>query len=64
MKLSTFIQAICHKFEKRLADFYKITQMQSVSIIVHLCPSMLLFSIVVFLLRCLTVSSGYYNASF
>ena len=36
---TTFLQPICHKLEKRRPDFYKITEMQSVSILSH--PSIL-----------------------
>ena len=38
--------------------------MQSVSTLVHLCPSMLLFPFAVFLLCSSTVLSGYCNVSF
>ena len=47
-----------HKLEKRWAAFFQDYQNQSVSICVHLCASMLLF-----VLCCSTVLSGYCNVS-
>ena len=60
----TFIQAICHKLEKRRADFFQDYPNGIRFDLVHLCPYMLLFPFAVFLLCCSSVLSGYCNVSF
>ena len=71
-KKTTFIQAICHKLEKRRADFFqfKITQMQFVSILsicVHpasrsfCCISSMLFNSFKWLLQCFVLLFGHFG---
>ena len=62
-KKTTFIQAICRKFEKRRADFFQDYPNVIRFNLVHLCPSMLLFPFAVFLLCCSTVLRGSWNVS-
>ena len=64
-KKTTFIEAICHKFEKHGVDFFQDYPNVIRFNLVHLCPSTLLFFFfAVFHLCCSTVLSGYCNVSF
>ena len=63
-KKTTFIQVICHDFEKRRAEFFQDYPNVIRFNLVHLCPSILLFPFAVFLLCSSTVLSGYCNVSF
>ena len=63
-KKTTFIQVICHNFEKRWAGFFQDYPNVIRVNLVHFCPFMFLFPFAVFLSRCSTVLSGYCNVSF
>ena len=52
---TTIIKVICHKLRKRRVDLFQDYPNAILFNLVHLCPSMLLFSFAVFLLCCSTV---------
>ena len=61
---TTFIHAICHKLEKRWANSFQDYPNAIRFNLVHLSPSMLLFSFAVLLLCCSTVFKCSCNVSF
>ena len=60
-KSGLYIEEICHKLEKRRADFSQDYLSAIFCILFHLCPSMLLSFCGI---SCSTVLSGYCNVSF
>ena len=63
-KKTTFIEAICHNFEKRRVDFFQDYPNVICFNIVRLLPSMLLFPFAVFLLCCSAVVIAMFHSTF